>query len=800
MKKVIIIILFLFPMLVTAQTFTDVASLQGIDVIQQSDSHWGIGMAFYDFDNDGWDDLTFPTQFDSISFYRNVNGSFVNTGSYLYAPGSVRQILWVDLSNDGILDLCVSYADIGVRLYENDGSFNFTDITIGSGISTVISDSYGISCADPDLDGDLDLYVCMYSDTESNKFYENQGNSTFIESASSYGINDDANFSFMGSWFDYNNDNLIDLHVINDLNVTADALFMNNGDNTYTDVAIPEGVFNNGHNPMTTSISDFNNDGFQDVFVTDFANGFEIYGLPIDYKLFMNQAGGNFINVAPQMGVNGSTMGWGALWVDYDNDCFEDLYVATSFINTNGNPEETSFLYRNNEGNGFTEINDSIFGDIINSSYCPVKGDINNDGFYDIVVLTDSIDPNVLLNSGNNGNGYIKITPVGIVSNKQAIGAKVKVYAAGQSQYQTVFCGTALCAQYSQHMIFGVKNASIVDSVEVIFPSGIVVKEHNLPINQDYTIFEQIFDQVELASGADTIYLCQGDSIILGSQGYYNYSWNNGSTDSLILVSSPGVFQFQATTLFLDSIISSNELTVLWENFPSVQQVVMNPSCGMENLGYVNILLSNSNDSISTILWNNGSQNFSIDSLAEGVYSYEITTPNNCVVIGSVTLTESPSFDIQFTTTPLTDSQGGSVQFIEFGGVPDFSYTMNGQEQSSFIDSLDAGTYEVIVEDANGCIVTVEFVIYDESTTGLSDESTTSNKVFYKDESIVLCIEEPIEMVKVNDMNGKEIALKSEWIEESPDCFVNFVNLSQGLYQVYIKTNSREFTEMIFVP
>lgn len=800
MKSIVIIASFLVALVTTAQTYTDVASLQGVNVIQQSDSHWGIGMAFYDFDNDGWDDLTFPAQNDSIEFYKNVNGSFVNFGSYLYAPGSVRQILWVDLSNDGILDLCVSYADIGVKLYENDGNFNFTDITAGSGISMALTESYGISCADPDLDGDLDLYVCMYSQTETNKFYVNQGNGTFIESATSFGINDDMNLSFMGSWFDYNNDTLIDLHVINDRNFTADALFRNNGDNTFTDLAIPEGVYNNGHNPMTSSISDFNNDGFQDVFVTDFANGLEIYGVPIDYKLFMSQSGSNFINVASQMGINGSTMGWGALWVDYDNDCFEDLYVATSFINIIGNPAETSFLYKNNAGNGFTEINDSIFGNIINSSYCPVKGDINNDGFYDIVVLTDSIDPNVLLNSGNNGNGYIKITPVGIVSNKQAIGAKVKVYAAGQSQYQTVFCGTALCAQYSQHMIFGVKDASIVDSVEVIFPSGIVVKEYNLPINQDYTVLEQVFEQVELASGADTLYLCQGDSIVIGSEGYYNYLWSNGSTDSLIVVSSPGVFQFQASTLSLDTIIESNELTVFWENFPSVQQMTMNPSCGMEGLGYVDIILSNPNDSITTILWNNGSQDFLLDSLVEGVYSYEITTPNNCAIIGSVTLVESPPFDVQFNTTSVTDFQLGSVQFNVFGGVPDYSFTMNGQEESDFIDSLDAGTYEVVVEDANGCIVAVEFVIYDESTTGLSDELITSNKIFYKDESVIVCIEEQVETIKVFDMNGKELTLSNEWIEDSTDCFVNFVSLSQGLYQVYIKTNSREFSEMIFVP
>lgn len=798
MKYLVICLLLLRALFSVSQTLTDVALTQGVTLNQQAEAHNGNGMSFYDFDNDGWDDLTFPTQNDSISFYRNVNGSFINTGSYLYAPGSVRQVLWADLSNDGIIDLCVSYADLGVRIYENDGNFNFTDITSGSGILT-INDSYGISCADPDLDGDLDLYVSYYTFQTSNLYYENQGDGTFIESGGSNNIHNELNPTFMASWFDYNNDDLIDLHVINDKNASNDALYRNLGLNQFTDEAVALGVSNNGHYPMTSSISDFNNDGFQDIFVTDISDGSIVFGVQVGNKLFKNQAGSSFVNVAPQMNLDTNIMAWGALWVDYDNDCYEDLFVATSFINTNVHPDATSLMFKNNGGNSFTKILDSINGDITNSAYCPVKGDINNDGFYDIVVLTDSVDPNVLLNSGNNGNGYIKITPVGIVSNKQAIGTKIKVYAAGETQYQTVFCGTGLCAQYSQHMIFGVKNAAVVDSIEVIFPSGIVVKKYNLAINQDYTILEQVFEQVELASGADTVYLCQGDSIIIGVEGYSNYSWNNGSTDSLIVVSSPGVYQFQASTVILDTIFESNELTVIWDNFPGLQEVITNPSCGTENLGEVSILLINSNDSISTIIWNTGDQEFWLDSLAEGTYSYEIITANNCLVNGSVILTETAPFDVQFITTPATDTDGGSIQFFEFGGVPGFTYVLNGQLESNFIDSLSAGTYEITIEDAIGCQVTVIFTINDESVADIF-ENTQLSKVFYNNGTMVLCLNEDLDQVEIYDMNGKIVQIEDEWIEQADGCIVNHCNLKQGLYQVYIKTKKSQFSETVFIP
>ncbi|MCH2229563.1 MAG: CRTAC1 family protein [Crocinitomicaceae bacterium] len=800
MKRILIaIFIVVLPLLCFSQSFTDLAAIQGVHVIQQSEGHDGNGMSFYDFDNDGWDDLTFPTQNDSISFFRNINGSFMEIGSYLYAPGSIRQLLWVDLTNDEVLDLCISYADLGVRLYENDGNFNFSDITANSGISMMPTSTYGISCADPDLDGDLDLYVCNYSFLATNKFYENQGNGVFIESSLLYGIDNQLNTSFMSTWFDFDNDNDIDLHVINDKLASADALFENLGNGNFVDEAVNLGVLNDGHHPMSSSISDYNNDGFQDVFVSDLANGNIINGVTTDYKLFQNQNGNNFINVAPQMEIDTSLLAWGALWVDYNNDCFEDLYIATSRINVNANPDETSLLFKNNAGLGFELMNDSVFADIINSAYCPVKGDINNDGFYDIVVLTDSIDPNVLLNSGNNGNGYIKITPIGTVSNKQAIGTKIKVHAAGQSQLQTVFCGTALCAQYSQHMIFGVNNATLVDSVEIIFPSGVVVKEYNLPINSSYTILEQVFNQVELAAGADTVYLCQDESLVIGIDGYYNYSWSNGSNDSLIVVNSPGVYSFEATTILTDTVFQSNELTVLWEEFSNVQEVVLQPACGIENLGSIEVLLSNANDSNSTILWSNGAQEFVLDSLSEGLYNYEITTPNNCSVIGSVNLVEGERLNVQFNTFPETDIQLGSVQFFVFGGVPDYTYTMNGLEESSFIDSLTAGTYQVSIQDTNGCEVIVEFTINNASTASLGKEETTSVNVRFIEGAITICSNKTIERGSISlfDFNGRNIDLQ-DW-NEKENCLVNYVSVAQGFYQVNFVINEKEYSELIFI-
>ena len=784
------------------QTLTDIGPAQGFDnELQSTVDHLANGMSLYDFDEDGWDDLTFPARFDSVAFYKNINGTFVEIGSMLYSEGEMRSILWVDYDNDGDLDLCASYFDIGVRLYRNDGNFSFSDVTTSVGISPVPTTAYGISFADPDKDGDLDLYICNYGGigfgSFPNQYYQNS-NGSFSEMATQLGIENGFKTSFASSWFDFDNDDELDLHIANDRISYKDALYKNYGNDVFIDMADSLGVDNQNNFPMTSSISDFNNDGFQDIFVTNVANG-DYQGVPLDYKLFQNQGGTSFTNVAQTYGLDTNAYAWGALWVDYNNDGFEDLYVATSFIDTINNPDLSSLLFLNNGGLGFTPINDSITGDIICSSYSPVKGDFNNDGFYDITVLNDNSPPNLLLNSGDNGNNSIKILPIGTVSNRQAIGAKVKVYAGGINQYQTVFCGTGLCAQYSQHMIFGVGSSTVVDSVEVIFPSGIVVKRYNLPVNQRYQIPEQVQVNIGLMPGIDTLVLCPGTSVSLGVPGYASYDWNTGSSDSIIVVSTAGNYSFQAFNQQADTVYQSSEVFVTYEAIPLYQEIITDPVCGGNNIGSIELVFGLAQDSLNVVDWSTGTQGFTLDTVP-GWYTYTITTPAGCIYSGDATINAVTPFDVQFMTSPATDQDGGTVQFYIFGGVSPFTYTFDTTTVSNFIDSLPPGSYQVEIVDANGCIVLVDFIINDATTTGLSALSEDEFKVYFAEENVWICGDiSTIKKIELYDMSGSKIDQNLTWEKVNDKCLRNSVNLPGGLYHVKIQGNTRENSTAVFI-
>lgn len=805
MKIAIVALFLLIVTSLSAQTLTDIAAAQNISMIQSAANHWANGASFYDFNEDGWDDLTLPTNSDSIAFFRNNNGNFTPLPS-LYAPGQVRQISWVDFDNDGELDLFVSFFNVGVRLYKNTGGFTFIDHTVAAGIDPSPFKAYGFAFGDPDSDGDLDVYISSYEavgyvpSPTPNRYYENQGNGTFIDKASAYGIDNGLQITFMPVWFDYNNDNLLDLHVINDRQLTSDAMYRNDGMNSYSELAVPLGIDNAGHQPMTISVSDFDNDGYQDVFKTDIANGFTITnGVPVDYKLYKNNAGTGFTNVAAAMNIPVNSFAWGALWVDYNNDCYEDLYVATAFIDTLLNADQTSLFYRNNQGLNFEQIGDSINGDIVCSSYCPIKGDINNDGFYDLFVLNDNVAPNVLLNSGN-ANNYIRITAVGTTSNRQAIGSVIKVFANNTCQTQTVFCGSGICAQNTQHLIFGTGSATLVDSVWITFPSGIVTKKYNLAVNEDYEIKEIVTAYVDIVSGVNQIQSCLGDTIQLSALGYVNYEWSTGSHASSISVHSTGLYSFQAENMTGDTVFQSNALFVNFNAPLLYQEIIVNVPCGNANVGSAEIVV-NQSQFVDSIFWSNGELGSLNDSLNPGTYVYSITSVFGCVQTDSVTLVATPPFSTQYLTTPATDVSGGSIQFFTWGGVAPFTFVLDTTTYSSLISDLAPGTYQVIVTDASGCSYTVEFVIDDQTTAGFSDLSDGSYRVYFADQQLFVCsLAESIqaEGISVYDMMGTEV-LNSNWDQKNAQCVSHYCNLPKGIYQVRIESASAVVSKTLVI-
>ena len=784
------------------QNLFEIALSQGIVANQNFTLSNANGMSFYDFDEDGWDDLTYPMHNDSIIFYKNFNGNLIEIGSMLYSEGTIRQILWVDYDNDGYLDLCISYDNYSVRLYKNNGDYTFEDVSVSSGIYPSVQNPYGFSFADPDQDNDLDLYLASY-DTPGNPYtniyYENQGDGTFIDKSSEMGIDNGTYASFIGVWFDYNNDDLIDLHVINDREFGDDALYENQG-SSFINVATTVGVSNAGKNPMTSSISDFNNDGFQDIFVTDFGMDSVNSGDgPFHYKLFQNQDGVSFNNVAESFDMHLNDFGWGALWVDYNNDMYEDLYIATgNTINNQGLPTAPIF-YRNDAGIGFSKINDSIVGEMNTVSFCPVKGDINNDGFYEIAVLNQDVPPHLLLNEGNSNN-YLKITPVGLVSNRMAIGSEIRLYAGGIQQLQTVFCGEQLCAQNSQHKIFGIGQNLIVDSIWVSFPSGLIAKRYDVPANQSITIYEETFSTVNfnLIENLDSVLLCLNDTIEITLSGYDNYGWNTGALDSTLYITAPGTYFFEAYNSSEDTLFRSHELIVSLEEMPLYQVLTTDISCNDEFSGG-SVLQFVNPTAIDTVFWSSGDSGFFIDSVLEGNYTFTFQTNNQCYYNDSVYIGEMGTMNIQYQTTPYTGTSYGSVSISIFGGSPPFVYVIDGDTLDSNIDSLLAGTYTLVVYDSFDCMQEETITIQNESTVGINRFDQEAS-IYLSEEIIHICAESLLEQnLEVYSLSGSRIGLRNPRMGMD-NCMEFDFHHPSGVYIAILRTSNSVTRSMLYKP
>ncbi len=804
--KVILIFGILLTGILHGQVLVNVTVQQNILEFQDFSMSNANGMSFYDFDEDGWDDLTYPMNNDSIIFYKNVNGQFHKIGSYLYGDGEIRQLTWVDYDNDGDLDLCISYDSDGLRIYQNQGGFEFLDVSVSSGVYPSVSNPYGFSFVDYDYDHDLDIYLTDYSDPSSgatNMFFENQGNGTFIEKSIELGISNDTQPSFMGVWFDYNNDHLIDLHVINDRDIGTDALYENSGNGIFNDMAVPLGISNQGQNPMTSSISDYNNDGFQDIFLTDFGVDSIVTGDgPFHYKLFENENGNSFIDKAPEYNMTVNDFGWGAVWVDYNNDMYEDLYIATGNSSSNQGGYTNSILYQNNSGSGFTKINDSIIGNPPAVSFCPVKGDINNDGFYDIAVLNMDTAPDILLNQGNDNN-FIKITPVGIESNRMAIGSEIRLFTNGIQQLQTVFCGEQLFAQNSQHKIFGVGNNEIVDSIHVYFPSGLIAKRYQIPVNQSINIYEELYTTIhfDLIQEVDSILLCDGDSIVIELSNFENYQWSTGSQDSSLIITSPGTYYFEAFNTAGDTIYRSNDLIVQLETPPLFQLITEEINCSNQYSGSASLSFADPSF-IDSIFWSNGDTGLNADSLSEASdHSYTFITNNLCSYTSQFSIGSTELFNIQFITSAQTEDAQGSISIFIFGGTPPFTYILEGDTVESFVDGLNAGSYDLLVIDAYDCTEQVTISIPYINNAGIPENDNEIDIKMSVDELQICSRQNELNKLDLYNLRGQKVMHLDLQKENLMECKNYYCAKPSGIYIAMLTdSNGLVYRKKIFKP
>ena len=474
----------------TQVLFEESGSALGVNEIRNIGD--GTGISFVDFDDDGWDDITVCTNAgEPVRFYKNTGGSFTEVSFDIDDPlVASKSVVWVDFDNDGDKDLFVSCESGPNKFYRND-DFSFVDITEAAGFPTTNVFTNSASWGDFDNDGLLDVFLANrdLDQVDPNMLFKNNGDGTFTLVNDETLIGNRSELSFQGTFYDINNDGHMEIYLINDRLVSKNVMYKNLGNGTFSDISFFSGS-DYQMNAMSSAIEEYDYDGYVDIYITNTTIASSDPD-PGNY-LMKNNGDETFSNMAISAGVQFGYFSWGAVWLDGDLDGYLDLYVSGQFATDGGGVLPAA--YYDNQGDAtFERVIGQGFEEDLAFSYGNAMGDIDNDGYPDIVVANrDPYQDYIWKNKTGelNDNNYFKVKLEGTVSNRDGIGARIELLANGLTQYRFTATIEGYLSQNSEAEFFGIGDAMTVDQVKVYWPSGIVDIYTDLNANQTVTIIE----------------------------------------------------------------------------------------------------------------------------------------------------------------------------------------------------------------------------------------------------------------------------------------------------------------------
>lgn len=517
--------------------FTDVTSQAGIHFIHNAGKSGkkylpetlGSGCAFVDIDGDGWPDIILINGKDftprgrrsTAALYRNNHdGTFtdITRGSGLDVELYGMGIAVGDFDNDGKPDVYITALD-GDRLFHNEGHGKFRDVTRAAGIDNA---SFGTSAAwlDYDRDGKLDIFVANYVQWDVKKdlwcsldgatksyctpesykgtrsrLYHNLGNGKFEDVAVKSGVGDPTSKSLGVTVLDYNGDGWPDLFVSND--TQPNKLYRNNKNGTFTEEGMVAGVAYGedgvARGAMGVDSADYDRSGRPDLLVGNFSN--QMLGL------YHNEGNGLFVDEAPSSTVGRASLlslTFGAFFFDYDLDGYPDIFAANGHIEDEINRvqpkvtyKESPLLFRNQGNHKFENVSAQMGAEFARPIVArgAAYADFDRDGDLDILISTNNGPAYLFRNDGGNRNHWLNLRLAGSKSNRDGIGAVVRVDSAGGKQWQMLRSGSSYCSQSDLALTFGLGRDTAA-TVEIDWPSGAVQKLGNLPADQFLTVDE----------------------------------------------------------------------------------------------------------------------------------------------------------------------------------------------------------------------------------------------------------------------------------------------------------------------
>jgi len=445
-----------------------------------TDNSWSASWG--DYDNDGYDDLFVPVNelnMPNILYHNNGNGTFTkaNVPPLTTDPGTSISGTWGDYDNDGYLDLFVTNnVNSPNRLYHNNGDGTFTPV-LNSPIVDEGTYSHAAAWADYNQDGNLDLVVTDFHATDFNRLFQGDGQGGFTSDQNSP-VALSATSALGIAWGDYDNDGDPDLFVAN-TNGENNQLYRN--DKGKFSLMTTGDIVNDGGTSVGGVWGDYDNDGDLDLYVTN-------SGALEPNFFYENNGDGSFTKVTAGNIIAYAGNSHGASWIDFDNDGDLDLIVAND-------QDQANFFFSNNGNKTFTKISNAITEEA-NNSYGTAWSDFDNDGDYDLFIANRGSNANdFFINEKGSCTNHIKIKLIGCNSNSYGVGALIQVKANlnGIDKWQSKHVSTqtsAMGGQNSHTLLFGLLDATSVDSVIVNWPSGVVSVLTNPTINQLLTIAE----------------------------------------------------------------------------------------------------------------------------------------------------------------------------------------------------------------------------------------------------------------------------------------------------------------------